>query len=424
MSLRRFSILLLSFSAIAAVLAAGCPWTDNPNYCPGANPNDNCSEDQKCTSNDQCSAPTAVCDVGGTRTCVQCTMEDASACTGVTPACGEDHACHGCTWHAQCGSNACLPDGSCGDNTTVAYVDPAGTDNPSCTREAPCTKVSSALATGRPYVKLTGTTDEAVTVNNGRMVSFVAEPGAKLTTTNNGSLLRIDDSAQLHVYDLEISGALGANVGIVVPAGSTAVVSLTRVKVLNNAGGGISVSGGTLVITQSLIAVNTGGGVSITNAQFDITNTVIAKNGGPSAPHGGLLLSQTSSGTRRFAFNTVAQNQAMTGITPGAVCAVIAGLPLKLTNSIVYDNSTGAQVEGNNCSWTYSDIGPTPAAGMGNINAPPMFVDPLKNNFHLQAGSPALRAADPSADLTGPTARDIDGDARTSPADIGADEVP
>jgi hypothetical protein len=35
-----------------------------------------------------------------------------------------------------------------------------------------------------------------------------------------------------------------------------------------------------------------------------------------------------------------------------------------------------------------------------------------------------LGAADPSSNLTGLAERDIDGDARAAPADIGADEAP
>ena len=96
-------------------------------------------------------------------------------------------------------------------------------------------------------------------------------------------------------------------------------------------------------------------------------------------------------------------------------------MPFVLTNSIVYDNGTGTQVEGANCSWTYSDIGPMSVPGAGNINAPPMFVDLMKGNFHLQAGSPAKDAADPEASL----AVDIDGDMRPQGGgrDMGADEI-
>jgi hypothetical protein len=98
--------------------------------------------------------------------------------------------------------------------------------------------------------------------------------------------------------------------------------------------------------------------------------------------------------------------------------------PLTFSNNIIYDNivgGTGVQAGGTNCSWTYSDIGPTAAAGSGNINALPMFLDPAQNNFHLKTGSPARDVADPGATL----AVDFDDDARPQgPArDLGADEI-
>jgi hypothetical protein len=54
----------------------------------------------------------------------------------------------------------------------------------------------------------------------------------------------------------------------------------------------------------------------------------------------------------------------------------------------------------------------------------PMFVNTTTGDLHLRAGSPALGAADPTSNLSGPAERDLDGDVRRAPADIGADEVP
>jgi hypothetical protein len=438
-------------SCVAVLLVAGCIKQKDPYYCPGANPNDNCAEidagtdgPQACTSNDQC-AP-LVCDVSGSMVCAQCTATDHDACSAATPVCGQDLACRGCTAHAECASNACLPDGSCGDDSNVAYVDPNGTDNVMCTKAMPCTMVTKALATNRPYLKLKGTTDEAVTVDSGRVVTFLGDPSAKLTRAAGGAIVTVRDTGtSLAIYDLAISDAPNnaSGFGVVIPTASGApTVSLTRVALSNNPGGGISSSGGSLTVTQSTISGNTGGGisssggsltvtqstillnsgggVSIGTAQFDLTNNVIARNGSAGSTFGGLFLTQTNTGTRRFEFNTVTQNQATTGITPGVLCAAVA-TPIPFASSVVFGNSAGTQVEGSNCSWTYSDIGPTTASGSGNINVDPMFVNPAQNNFHLMASSPAKDVADPAATL----GVDLDGNARPQGAgrDMGADEI-
>jgi hypothetical protein len=58
--------------------------------------------------------------------------------------------------------------------------------------------------------------------------------------------------------------------------------------------------------------------------------------------------------------------------------------------------------------------------GTGNGISDPLLADPAKGDLHLQASSPARRAADPSSDLTGIASHDIDGTARVAPTDIGA----
>src|SRR4051812_9030526 len=87
-----------------ALLVAGCAKQDNPFWCPGANPDQNCAEidagPTRCTDNTQCGSPTGICDTT-TMTCVQCTASplQASACAAATPVCGADDSCHGCTSH-------------------------------------------------------------------------------------------------------------------------------------------------------------------------------------------------------------------------------------------------------------------------------------------------------------------------------------
>src|SRR3954470_22460861 len=125
----------------------------DPYYCADA-PHHNClamiDGSLDCTGNQDCKSPTGVCDLAGSRRCVECTAAEHDACTMTHPVCGDDQACRACAAHAECSSNVCLPDGACGGDTTVAYVDDKGTDNDMCTQAMPCLKVAKALATGRP----------------------------------------------------------------------------------------------------------------------------------------------------------------------------------------------------------------------------------------------------------------------------------
>lgn len=435
------------YLVVCALLIAGCAKKTNPYYCPGA-PDDNCTEDagtgpHPCTSSAQCVAPTGLCDLQA-NLCVQCTPAQPSACSGTSPVCGADESCRGCSSHAECpGSSVCLPDGACGIADEVAYVAPVpeGTDNMMCSMATPCTKVASALATGRRYLKLHGTTDEAVTLKN-RNVTVLADPGAVLTRTSNGNLLVVDGSSDVQIYDLAINGASGNGAGITLTSGGSQSLTLNRVTMSGNngtggaiiaaggtltiasstlsgnAGGAITATGGAVNLRQSTINSNNAGGISLSSTSFDLENNVIARNGNPGTVFGGVLIIQLGSGAHTLEFNTIAQNGGSTGYSTGVTCQLVAQ-PLSFGNNIVYGNS-GTQVSGQNCAWTYSDIGPDPAAGTGNLNADPLYVDAGKGNFHVTSGSPVINQADPNATL----GVDLDGNARPQGGrrDIGADE--
>jgi hypothetical protein len=324
-----------SLASLSVMVLAACPY-------PRLDP----IESKSCTTSADCSAPALVCDLDDTGMCVQYTAADDGACAGPTPVCGADLACRACIAHAECGARGCLPDGSCGDDARVAYVDPAGFDNSLCTLAAPCTRVSRALATGRPYVKLVGTIDEQVVVGGGQVVTFVGGPGASLTRASGpGPIVTVqDDGTSLTVYDLSIGDAR-SGFGLWILEGGSPSVTLVRAKLINNPGGAISAEGsGTLTVTQSLISRNTGGGISVTNGTFAIVGNMFNGNGTDSTlMSAGALRVATMKGGNRLEFNS----------------------------------------------------------------------------FYLNEAS-----ADPSSNLTGLAARDLDGDMRTSPADIGADEVP
>lgn len=411
--------------AVVVLVASAC--RRNPNYCAGA-PDNNCNarpdSPVACSGNDECAAPTPICDLAGagSRSCVECTPEQSGLCAGVTPVCGDERACRGCAAHTECASAACAPDGSCADEAQVAYVDPEGTDNAECTAAAPCTRIAQALATSRPYLKLRGTTDEGVVIEE-RDVTFLADPGARLTRTINGIVLEIRGASRVGIFDLEISGGSGpGGIGIAMPAGGAAVVTLVRAVVRDNTGGGVVAGAGTLVARRSLFLGNTGGGISLASTEFDLENNVIARNGGLSTLFGGVLVSQIAAGRRRLEFNTITENGGMTGATTGVLCSVV-GQPITFSNNIIYANQAlggGAQVGGTNCAWTYSNIGPGSLGGTGNLDVDPRFVNVMQNDFHIGPGSLVIDRADPAATV----GIDFDGELRPlgDGRDIGADE--
>ncbi|MGN6111125.1 MAG: hypothetical protein ACTHU0_38865, partial [Kofleriaceae bacterium] len=105
----------IALLVLAATLAAGCN-KDNPYYCEG-DPDHNCTlgdggtdAPEKCTRSSAecvCLTPPGVC--------VQCTADEKDACTGATPACGDDNRCRECVEDSECDSHVCLADGTCAE---------------------------------------------------------------------------------------------------------------------------------------------------------------------------------------------------------------------------------------------------------------------------------------------------------------------
>ncbi|HEY4244031.1 MAG TPA: right-handed parallel beta-helix repeat-containing protein [Kofleriaceae bacterium] len=373
---------------------------DNPYYCESA-PLHNCldidSPPMGCTGDESCASPTPVCDPSS-RACVVCTSAEPSACTSTTPLCGTDDTCHACTTHASCGaSDACLPDGSCGTDSSVAHVDPSGSGS-SCTAAAPCPTFAAALATHRPFIRLHGQLDEAVAISD-QDVTVLGDSTAVFTRTTNGIIVTVSGSSHVTFYDVTITGASGsAGYGVSVPAGATGSFSLYR----------------------SVVSSNSAGGVSLSGATFAFVDDVFFNNGGNTSLVGALSLASPQDATNRLEFDTFSKNAAMDGVAPAIQC--IAGT-FTARNNILSDNGTLSNMNqvGGTCAHSYSIVRPgSLPAGTGNSASDPLFVDPAHGDLHLQSGSPAIGAADPASDLSGIAATDLDGIPRTAPADLGA----
>jgi hypothetical protein len=278
----------------------------------------------------------------------------------------------------------------------------------------------------KPTVKIAAGTvvDTKTTTIDGKAVTILADPGAQLGRSNVGVILQVqNDSADVKIFDLEITGGLGAgNATISIPNGGAPKLTLTRVTVDRNQGIGISVSGGALTVSQSSIIANMGGGISVSGvgATFDITNSFITYNGvaaGPGATQvGGASLLPNTAGSK-FERNTVALNQSDGTFNGGVTCA---GAMVSAAGNIVYRNTEITATSDNTQRGGNCQFGNTLALGStpGDLGFKSPLVSPF--DFHLTAASPAT-VVDAAGSCTG---IDFDGQARPVgvACDLGADE--
>ncbi len=223
-------------------------------------------------------------------------------------------------------------------------------------------------------------------------------------------------------------------------------------------GGGLALQNdvfGTASVRHTIIDGNTstyvGGGMAVLNSQVRIESSTLSGNmsrGGG----GGVDLASTADVQ---IVNSILRNNATTGTGGGAAsCFGIPGQKLTLTNSTLSGKAAGAG-SGGVYSYKYSYgatvtirnsilWNDTPAeliisrgdtvtveycdvqggyAGLGNINADPLFVDPASGQLELQCGSPCIDAGPvlppaslPPFDHSGLDARIL------GTLDIGADE--
>ena len=261
-----------------------------------------------------------------------------------------------------------------------------------------------------------------------KVVTIIADPGASLDRNGDGPVLEVrSDGADVKIYDLAITGATGVSTayGIELDGnGGTPKLELTRVKVHGNQGVGVYSAGGALTVSRSTFASNAGGGIQVMGGTFKIIGNLFFANGSATSFVGGVTVQAGQSSVNRLEFNSFNKNQTVDGEGSAIDCS--AGT-FTARNNIMSGNGTLSNMEqvSGTCSHVYSIATPgTLPAGAGNIAMDPMFVNASTGDLHIMPGSPAIGAADPSSDLGDIAAQDLDGDPRSSPADIGADEVP
>lgn len=350
-------------------LLAGCS-KDNPYYCESA-PDQNCAN----------VAPDA------NATCAS----NPAMCSGVTPVCA-NYACRACVAHIECESNACLPTGACGTDAEVAFVKPGDS-------------IAAAVATGKPYVKLTGALDEAVVLTNAN-VHFLADPGTTLTRSTTGPVIDIHGTSTVAIDDLVIRDALGnTGHGINIASGESMVsLTLDHVAILDNGGIGVNAGDGKLTMERCIVSGNKNGGAQIA-AAMEIENSLFVGNGSSTSIVGGVSLTPRGN-TNVFAFNTVADNFSSSGSV--TVRGINCPTPMTVNSTIVTGNAASA-----NCTFAYSLTSGDPKFKATDATSPlaPTY-------YRIGATSDAIDHADNTATMS----VDIDGQRREGARDIGADE--
>jgi hypothetical protein len=153
-----------------------------------------------------------------------------------------------------------------------------------------------------------------------------------------------------------------------------------------------------------------------------VSNKFVSNGAGDSMGSltGGVNIEANFDSANLLEFNTFYKNLSTDGIGAAIRCD-----PATFTAraNILFGNGTATNLNqtSGTCAHVYSITNPgTVPTGTGNQAGDPLFVNAPGDNFHLQAGSPAVGAANALGPLTGLSARDFDDHPRVTPINLGA----
>lgn len=385
--------------------------------------------------------PAPLCGPAGA--CVQCLA--ASDCAATNQACElATNTCGACVHNSDCSTGACKAGGVCASAGEVAYVNnnvTAGcSDTPhTSTASAPYCKIVDATSASPvlPYIVLapSPTSYDAVVLN--ATTSAIGPltligPGhnaattAKITPTTGPpvSVAASGSPVTLTVDGLELIGpgggtpAAGAKCQVV--ASGTPTLTILNSYIHGSGAYGVDSANCTLTLDANIISQNTGGGVSINGGTIAVTNNLIVSNGLNGL---GALFQGSVAGT--WSFNTVAANK-RTGTNAAAFnCSLATAVPA-IQASIVWGNDkdgTGSSV-GAGCSFTFTNIDDTSTPAGSNSNQDPMLTTGTlpTTGFRIPLSSPCANRVTSTAGLVGALPNhDVDGNVRPRATTAGYD---
>ena len=464
MSMRIF--LLLSFT----VAATGCTKT-NPNLCCtteagcasiGIPVGSDCASGLVCRGN-QCIAEScgtsSDCDAAAPyckTTCVEACTEDTQCpgfgddvaniycVSGGCVACRQNAdcpanenvcdagSCRGCMKNSECASAVCNTiSATCAAETSVMYATPDGAASGACTQTEPCTAtfaLASATA-ARAIVKLAnGTYDGFIfDISDGRVVTVV---GDQSTLKNSGSPAGIKsstlrmrdvtwDQTQMHclptvggmIPTVELDNVTFLSTAYLLASNCNLIIRNSHVLSENN-GPIVTCNAGSTCLIDSTVFDQSPMGV-FEHSTLTMTNCVFTNAGTNGAlEYAGLDDNSSNS----ISFSTFYNSK---------LACVRGTNQFQLSSNIFVNALPGAPIDtvtGSGCTHAYSLVTPqtTSIGATDKLNLDPLFAAPTTADFHLQPGSLAIDAANPTSTL----GTDFDGIARPQGAarDMGAFE--
>src|SRR5581483_2246860 len=365
--------------------------------------------------------------------CVACRASTQDSDCATTTTVFDTGVCRKCKAHAECTSLVCKSDGTCATAADILYVDNKGggcTGTHTGAPTDPFCDIQPAITAlaGQHFIRVIGSlASYGAVALDAASVTLVgpggkAMPPAKIIGNASPAITFGGATAASSVIDgFDVSTSFMDAIDCYPTA--TTTLTVRNCYVHDVSGAGIAVSRCDLTLDRNLIGPsNVTGGLSLSNSTYAITNNFIVANGNKGA---GVTFSNGTTGV--FRHNTVVSNLTTSGI--GGIQCNVVGNPVIIENSIVWMNTKGtggSQVGGaGTCTLTNVDIDET-AAGTGNTNVQPDFVNTGATDYHLNGRTANNLACCVDQITNSPVNHDYDGSPRPLNVkwDIGAHEVP
>jgi hypothetical protein len=288
--------------------------------------------------------------------CVQCTTTDEHNCTDPKkPQCGADHTCRACRTNEDCGSGACLEDGSCAAETAIISAAPGGVSTPGCgvTGQPDCSIAQAIAELGtRNVIRLArgtfmvaGTDGVDFSIKSG---TLVARDAVLVRSGSNGPLVSVRNNQSLKLVGGILRGPNSAD-GVRCNTGGKLQIHEAIIEQMTESA--LETDGCDFTVSRSVLRNSLRGGINMVNTFkiASITNNFVYGNGQNTLSTVAGMTLKLAAGSR-VEFNTVVDNTTDIGSTNagGIVCDIASGAPnYDAPYNLVYRNrgGLGSQVQ-------------------------------------------------------------------------------